>query len=458
MTRLFLFFFVVLFFLITQSCAPGFNQPIKVQDARIGEESNQHEALVSLPKPVEPIYASVYKFRDQTGQYKTLENGSSFSTVVTQGATSILLKAMEDSGWFVPVERENQNNLLTERQLIRSSQQQYIAENPGIQIDVLPPLTYANILLEGGIISYDHNLITGGLGMRYFGIGGSTQYRQDRVTVYLRAVSTQTGQILKTVYVSKTILSQALDGNIFRYVRFQRILEAETGFSYNEPRQIVVSDAIEKALFGLIVEGMQEGLWSANASDTELAQIYDEYNEEKDVAAQTKVLNRFFDEDSRQGSVLSPMGTMSRLDGDYANPRFNLGAGLSARFPFTSFIAVQPEYSYKKVSIEDGFETNYSQLNAMFRYTALPFEELTPYFLAGPTAIIKHKIEEGERLFWGADYRVGAEFLPADKFGFYVEGGQTLLTSDQFDNLDQGRRNDFIWNIQGGFSYYLNKN
>lgn len=44
-------------------------------------------------------------------------------------------------------------------------------------------------MLEGGIIAYESNLITGGLGARYLGIGANTKYQRDMVTIYLRAIS-----------------------------------------------------------------------------------------------------------------------------------------------------------------------------------------------------------------------------------------------------------------------------
>src|SRR5690606_9794328 len=177
--------------------------------------------------------------------YKAAELGSTFSTAVTQGATAILVKALEDSRWFTPIERENIGNLLNERNIIRSTRQEYGAGEGAAQAGI-PPLLFAGVLIEGGIVSYDTNLITGGAGARYFGAGGSSQYRQDRITIYLRAVSTSNGRILKNVYVSKTILSQAVDVNLFRYVNFQRLLEVETGFTRNEPIQLAVTAAIEK--------------------------------------------------------------------------------------------------------------------------------------------------------------------------------------------------------------------
>ena len=93
---------------------------------------------------------AVYKFRDQTGQYKPSDNGANWSTAVTQGATTILIRVLEESGWFIPIERENISNLLNERKIIRSSRAQY-EKNEDV---LLPPLLFAGVILEGGIISY----------------------------------------------------------------------------------------------------------------------------------------------------------------------------------------------------------------------------------------------------------------------------------------------------------------
>src|SRR3546814_11155324 len=75
--------------------------------------------LLKLPDPKGKIVVAVYGFRDQTGQYKPAPD-SSFSTSVTQGAASMLVKALKDSGWFTPVERESLPELLTERRIVRA--------------------------------------------------------------------------------------------------------------------------------------------------------------------------------------------------------------------------------------------------------------------------------------------------------------------------------------------------
>lgn len=234
--------------------------PPSQQVATTLEPTEIFSDLKNLPKPVGSIPVSVYSFRDQTGQYKPQTNVSSFSTAVTQGANSILVQALHESDWFTPVEREGLQNILTERKIIRAAQADNSNSND------LPPLTTAKIILEGGIISYDTNVKTGGLGMEYFGIGASELYREDAISIYLRAVDVRTGQVLLSVATSKKVLSQEMRAGFFRYVSYKRLAEAEAGFSDNEPMSICVTQAIEKALTDLITKGIDRGLWAQKAA------------------------------------------------------------------------------------------------------------------------------------------------------------------------------------------------
>ncbi|MBN7818636.1 transporter [Bowmanella sp. Y26] len=224
--------------------------------------TDNYQDLLALPAPKGMIPVSVYAFRDQTGQYKPQANVSSFSTAVTQGATSILMQALADSNWFLPVEREGLQNILTERKIIRAGLQADGKEEK----DELPPLTTAKLLLEGGIISYDSNVRTGGFGAEYFGIGASELYREDQISVYLRAIDVRTGQVLLSVSTSKTVLSQEMRAGFFRYVSFKRLAEAEGGFTTNEPMHICVKQAIEKALTDLVHKGIDKKVWAAAQS------------------------------------------------------------------------------------------------------------------------------------------------------------------------------------------------
>jgi curli production assembly/transport component CsgG len=243
-----------------------------------------HKDLTSLPPPEKKIPVAVYKFRDQTGQYKYSTTVTNFSTAITQGATAILIKALEDSGWFIPVERENLSNLLQERKIILQMSQQYNDDHlKETALKTLQPLIFAGVIFEGGIIGYDTNIVTGGFGARYFGVGGAVQYRVDRVTVYLRAVSVKNGAILKTVQATKVILSQGLSGGFFRFVRLNRLLEIETGITSNEPVEMAVQEAIEKAVHDLIIEGVKVGMWKPKDPEA-FKTVMERYEKEKEEA------------------------------------------------------------------------------------------------------------------------------------------------------------------------------
>lgn len=241
------------------------------------------QLLNAIAPPPRPIAIAVYGFVDQTGQFKPSEQGQTLSRAVTQGAGSILVKALQETGnrrWFTVVEREQLKNLLSERQIIREMRERYLGETQ-VNRDALPALLFAGVLLEGGIIGYDTNTVTGGAGAAFLGIGAHTEYRQDTVTVYLRAVSVRTGEVLVSVSSSKTIVSQALSASTFKFVAFKQLLEAEVGITSNEPDQLALQQAIEKAVYGLVMEGAEMKLWSFQDPQAG-AELMGRYRQERD--------------------------------------------------------------------------------------------------------------------------------------------------------------------------------
>ncbi|WP_226663819.1 CsgG/HfaB family protein [Microbulbifer aggregans] len=227
-------------------------------EAQLTPRNNTYRDLVSLPQPKGKILAAVYNFRDQTGQYKP-SPASSFSTAVTQGAASMLMDVLNESGWFIPLEREGLQNLLTERKIIRAALAKPDVPENNV---MLPSLVAANVLLEGGIVAYDTNIRTGGAGARYFGIGADEQYRVDQVTVNLRAIDIRSGRVLHSVLTSKTVYSKAIGADVFRYVKFKRLLEIEVGTTTNEPAQLATLSAMESAVIHLITEGIVNNSWA----------------------------------------------------------------------------------------------------------------------------------------------------------------------------------------------------
>ena len=218
--------------------------------------------LTTIESPVgEPVVIAVYDFMDLTGQKKPGGNYATMSTAVTQGAYQILIKALQDAGdgkWFRVVERASLPSLLQERKLIRSTRQQV----DGDKAQSLPPLLFAGAYLTGGIIGYDSDVKTGGYGARILGIQAHKQWRQDVVTIILRLVNVQTGEVVISIVVEKTIISGETGGDIFKYFDADTLLlELEVGVARNEPVTFAVRKAIEKGIVELIKEGDEKDIW-----------------------------------------------------------------------------------------------------------------------------------------------------------------------------------------------------
>lgn len=229
------------------------------------EGTSTRDRLVAIPKLDEQpkITIAVYRFTDQTGQRKPSTKFSQLSTAVTQGGSMFVVKALKsvsDGDWFLVLEREGLDNLIKERQLIRSTRTEYDGEQ---QVgNILKPLVFAGLLIEGSVIGYDSNIQTGGQGARYLGIGISEQYRVDQVTVSLRLVSVQSGEILLATNVTKTIASHSKGGDVFTFLDMNtKALELESGVAVNEPVTYAIRTAIEFAILELIYEGKEKGYW-----------------------------------------------------------------------------------------------------------------------------------------------------------------------------------------------------
>lgn len=271
--------------------------------AKVSENINKDFADVPAPQGP-PITVAVYGFKDLTGQRKPSNTLSLFSTAVTQGAEAYLIKTLQEVGnrqWFTVVERVGLDNLLKERQMIKQTREIY----DGANAKMLPPMTLAGVILEGGIIDYNSNTLTGGTGARYLGIGPYSQYTQDLVVISLRLVSVQSGEILTTVTVEKNLLSTADGVTALRFFnQATRAFEFDASQTFNEPGNYALRSAIETAVKELVAKGERQGLWKYKEKQNELVQK----------------------ETPREGAVQAASGTQGKPNGGKDNGTQNVPA------------------------------------------------------------------------------------------------------------------------------------
>jgi|TARA_A100001011_G_scaffold174503_1_gene183205 curli production assembly/transport component CsgG len=221
----------------------------------------QSEELKNLPpayiKPIIAIYPN--SFQDLTGQRKSNSSFALFSSAITQAPDAFLIRAFKHAAngeFFKVVERVGLENLTKERQIIRTTRQDFEDDTK------LSPLTFAGLLVQGGVVAYDTNLKTGGNGARYLGVGASRQYREDTVTVSLRLISVSTGEVLMEVLTSKTILSVGLSQDVFKFIEMgTELIEIELGVAQNESVSIALQKAIETSVLEIVKLGIDRGYW-----------------------------------------------------------------------------------------------------------------------------------------------------------------------------------------------------
>ena len=221
----------------------------------------QSEELKNLPPATVMPTIAIYpnSFKDLTGQRRSNSTFALFSTAITQAPEAFLIRAFKHTAngkFFRVVERVGLDDLTKERQLIRSTRKEFKEDNK------MQPLLFAGLLVQGGVISYEANLRSGGAGARYLGIGNSKQYREDTVTISLRLVSVSTGEVLMETLVSKSIISTSVSQDVFRFIETgTELVEIEGGIAENESVSIALQKAIETGVLNIINIGIERGYW-----------------------------------------------------------------------------------------------------------------------------------------------------------------------------------------------------
>ena len=242
------------------------NKPVMYDDPYVVGTSQTDMLRAIKPLEGQPVIdIAVYEFPDMTGQRKPSTKFSQLSMAVSQGSDAWVIKAFKEVAngkFFRVVERAGLDNLVKERQLIRSTREMYDGDNLDTMKNTLKPLLFAGLIIEGGIVGYDANVASGGDGARYFGIGIHEEYRVDQVTVSMRMVSVQTGEVLLTAESTKSIASFKTGADVFRFLDLStKALEIESGVASNEPVNYAVRSAIEYCVYLLLAQGDAKGYW-----------------------------------------------------------------------------------------------------------------------------------------------------------------------------------------------------
>jgi len=211
------------------------------------------EKLLSLPVPEKRIPVAVYGLWDKTGQLKDDQPGMAArqSTAVSQGASEMLITALDRSRQFRVLDRVTFKNLMTEQDLRGKKR---LAENdPYPEINKLIGARY---IIEGAITEYNCDVITMGGGLKIVGIGGKTKFARATAAIDLRVIDTTTGEVVKTLSMKDRIIGTMVGLNLFSFLRTKDLFEFEAGRARQEPINLVVRRLIETMVYELVKSGV----------------------------------------------------------------------------------------------------------------------------------------------------------------------------------------------------------
>jgi curli production assembly/transport component CsgG len=248
-----------------------------------------------------------------------------------------------------------------------------------------------------------------------------------------------------------------VDVGLYRFVNFQRLLEVETGYSYNEPPEMCVTEAIEKAVQSLVIEGINENLWTLqNAADIN-SPVITRYEKEKETAVNTNYFGMENISPRKNFSVGINFGA-SQYNGDYPNPLTKLAGSIQVSYFPESDFGVSLTMGRRILEGQKFYQATINSIGLQAEYYMLPGYKLSPYLLAGLGLVVRDNdfFEFDKRWYPLFKTGAGAEYL-VGKTGINMGLTFNYSLSDKLDNIDRGKYNDYYWEALFGVNYYIGR-
>jgi len=259
--------------------------------AIIGSLAKTSPVLARLPPAPRQITVAVYDFPDLTGQRKPTPPGavvSELSTAVTQGASSIMIEALQAAGngtYFNVVDRTRDADQVRERSVIADStgspsnkpdkKADGKAGSSAANINNIRRLRPAEYIINGGLVAFERSVLISNSSLAVLGIGGVKSVIRNYVSITMRLVRADTAEVVASVTAYRSIDTDTAgissrpraanglfpESLLTKYPSPSDYVEADFSGTRNEMTQIAIREAIEAGLIELIDRGNQMALW-----------------------------------------------------------------------------------------------------------------------------------------------------------------------------------------------------
>lgn len=201
--------------------------------------STSTQLLAALSEPEDKKAVAVFEIPDKTGEIT--ENRSS---LVSQGATDMLITALKRSRQFKILDRVNDNSIKQEQDLQKNNLLA-AGDNPKLN-----QLTGADYFITGAVSEYQVNKKTGGMGISIAGLGGFNEYAVATTAIDLRMIDSTTGEVIWSRSLRDEIKGKKVNLQSFSFMG-DNIVELETGTGKQKVINLILRTLIEEGVFEL---------------------------------------------------------------------------------------------------------------------------------------------------------------------------------------------------------------
>jgi hypothetical protein len=226
-------------------------------------------------------------------------------------------------------------------------------------------------------------------------------------------------------------------------------LEAEMGFTQNEPVSLAVTQAIEKAVYTLILECVEDGTFRIEkVHEKEVKDLLAKHHAEQIRNEKQLVGNKFNDKERSRASVLAIVNG-DLIKGDYTDAKMNIGGKVGFKYFFTDHFNTELSAGFETLENKDIVKNNFMYTELNLEYLMLPKFTVSPYAYVGIGTMFKDKN------FLKYQFGGGLEYLAGNNLSLRLNAQYDMGFDDTWDNFVNGKRKDQAFHIGLGINYYI---
>jgi len=222
---------------------PNFSFPVTSNETPY---STCLRSLGSIPGNNLPIF-SVGEVADKTGQVQS-ESGNAYSTVLSQGASEMVMSAFYKTKKVHLSERFDLRVPLAE---MKMAEQGLLGNRSGNSLR--GTIRGSDFVVVGALTELNYNIVSEGARLAVSGIGGGARTVIINVALDLRVIDTKSFEVKYVATLQKQIYGYEISANVFRFFG-SRLVEFDAGRIQNEPLQLGVRSVVEMGVYQIMTD------------------------------------------------------------------------------------------------------------------------------------------------------------------------------------------------------------